>query len=91
MVKFIRIFNSEAINPNTGEIVKSLRVDSDNGKVYKLLNTIDELKAHGNMSKVLNDLRLQDGQFGDYVRLPRFTDLGNVTWEDTVVEPVKTK
>lgn len=77
-MKFTRIFHSEATNPNTGEVVKSLRVETDTLKVYKVLNSLDELKKHGSMDKVLNDLRVKEGQFGDYVVLPRHTDLGTI-------------
>lgn len=77
-MKFTRIFNSEATNPNTGEVVKSLRVETDTLKVYKVLNSIDDLKKHGSMDKCLADFRVTEGQFGDYVRLPRHTDLGTV-------------
>lgn len=80
-MKFIRIFNSEATNPNTNEVVTSLRVETDNNQVFKLRNTIEELKAAGTVSECLNRLIIVDGQFGKFARLPQHRDLGTITWD----------
>ena len=79
-MKFSKIFKSEATNPDTGAIVAGIRAKSDNGKVYKVLNSMAELQAHGTVEKVLADLIVKDGQYGDYAQLPRYTELEAITW-----------
>lgn len=79
-MKFVRIFKAEAANPQTGEIVTGLRVETDTKHVYKLLNTIEELKDAGTPSEVLGKLKLVEGQYGRFAQLPRYKELEVVTW-----------
>lgn len=79
-MNFIRIYKAESTNPNTGEVVTGLRVDTDTRKSFKLLNTIEELKAYGSMPEVLKALVLKDKGYGDYAQLPGAKFLEEVSW-----------
>lgn len=77
---FTQIFRAEAVNPNTGDVVQNIRVRADNGQTYKLLNSFEELKAHGTMQEVLESLEIKPGQYGDYAQLPKYKKLEDVSW-----------
>lgn len=79
-MKFIKIFKAEATNPNTGEVVTGLRIETDTRKQYRLLNTLEELKAFGTMQEVLDALVLKDKGYGDYAQLPGAKHIEDVTW-----------
>lgn len=81
-VVFTRIYISEAENPETGEMVRGVRVRTADARVFKVREDIEDIKAYGSKEKVLNSLILRDGMFGTYATLPQHKDLGDIEWDD---------
>ena len=79
-MKFVNIFKSEATNPNTGEVVEGIRVRTDSGRVFKVRNTFEELKAFGTVEEVLEGLDIVNGIYGEYAALPRYTKKEDLSW-----------
>lgn len=77
---FTEIYRSEATNPNTGEIVQAIRVRTDNQRTFKVLNSLEELKAFGTPQEVLKALTVREGEYGEYVQLPKHKKLEDLSW-----------
>ena len=77
---FTSLFLGETTNPDTGAIVSRVWVRRDSGAPLKCLNSLSELKAFGSVEEVLSNLKLRDGQYGEYCSLPSVVVKQEVTW-----------
>ena len=77
---FTRLFKSEGTNPETGEVVTKIRVETDTHQVFVVINTEEELKEHGSKDHVLSSLIIKEGIYGKYAQLPRYTEKGDLDW-----------
>ena len=76
---FTSIIKVEATNPTNGDIVTNYRAVANNGKEYKIANTLDEMKAAGTPAEMLSKLIVQTGQFGDYCQIRKYKVLETVS------------
>ena len=73
MAKFLSLKTGIRTNPQTGEVVTSAYVAVEGvDRPVRVLDTIDELKAHGTPAQVLASLLMgEHPEYGAYAYLPK--------------------